>query len=212
MLLSPLHGKRKSVIHDGHAGEMAVSLESDCHIGHPPPGDHRFPLPVTNPPRPRVCCTLDRMMRPVPVVSTPLWRESWSIMRCRVFVLFAMLGFLAMAAPAKAQEGPSAHPTECAEFTNQAAAQTYFDAQGADYQNFDADGNGVACDEADTSNSGSATADSSDKADSVVSALPTTGSGPMSETNAVVIALIGAATLLAGCAAMAVRRMKIGTA
>jgi len=208
-------------------------------------------------------------MRPVPVVSTPLWRESWSIMRCRVFVLFAMLGFLAMAAPAKAQEGPSAHPTECAEFTNQAAAQTYFDAQGADYQNFDADGNGiacdeagafesggpsagpegpsahptecaeftnqtaaqtyfdaqgadyqnfdadgngVACDEADTSNSGSATADSSDKADSVVSALPTTGSGPMSETNAVVIALIGAATLLAGCAAMAVRRMKIGTA
>ncbi len=216
-------------------------------------------------------------MRTVPVVSTPLWRESWSIMRCRVFVLFMVLGFMAMAAPAGAQEGPSAgaskctdfnsdqaaaqayfeagggsattnyegmdedgngiacdepgvfegggpsagpedgpsaHPSACADFTDQAAAQTYFDAQGADYQNLDPDDNGIACDEADASDSESASADSTGDADSVVSGLPVTGGGSMtetkSETNAVATALIGVATLLAGCAVMAIRRMAIG--
>ncbi|HYJ13041.1 MAG TPA: excalibur calcium-binding domain-containing protein [Thermomicrobiales bacterium] len=40
-----------------------------------------------------------------------------------------------------------AHPTECAEFSTQAEAQTYFDNQGEDYLNLDSDGNGIACDQ-----------------------------------------------------------------
>jgi len=104
------------------------------------------------------------------------------------------------------EDGPSAHPSECADFTDQAAAQTYFDAQGADYENLDPDDNGIACDEAETSDTGSAAAD----ADTEVSGLPTTGSGPISETNASAIALIGAAALLAGWATMTIRRRAIG--
>lgn len=107
-------------------------------------------------------------------------------------------------------DGPSAHPSECADFTDQSAAQTYFDAQGADYQNLDTNNDGIACDEADSNDAGSEAADSSDENDSEVSGLPSTGSGSMSRTNGVATALVGAAALLAGCAGMATRRMLSG--
>ena len=86
--------------------------------------------------------------------------------------------------------GPSAHPTECAEFTDQVAAQTYFDAQGADYQNLDPDGNGITCDQPEASEQsgsddttetdpalGAEGASTTTSADDTVSDFPVTGSG-----------------------------------
>lgn len=58
-------------------------------------------------------------------------------------IALMLLGILGMFTIAGAQ----AHPTSCPEFTDQSAAQTYFDAQGADYENLDTDANGIACDE-----------------------------------------------------------------
>jgi hypothetical protein len=90
-------------------------------------------------------------------------------MRRRALLIMAiMLGVLGMAAHAGAQ----AHPTSCPEFIDQSAAQTYFDAQGADYENLDADANGIACDE-----SSATKPDSSTGTIPAVDALPSTGSG-----------------------------------
>ena len=87
--------------------------------------------------------------------------------------------------------GSSAHPTECAEFLDQAAAQTYFDAQGADYENLDANNNGIACDESGTAQPGGSGAD-----EPVVDALPATGSGQPDEPNASVPLMASVSMLL----------------
>lgn len=64
-------------------------------------------------------------------------------MRRYAVAICLMLAFLGTSASAE----PSAHPTECSEFSTQAEAQTYFDAQGEDYLNLDSDSNGIACDQ-----------------------------------------------------------------
>ena len=97
--------------------------------------------------------------------------------------------------------GPSAGPEGCADFATQAEAQTYLDnSGGTDVLNLDADGNGIACDETD-----SVTADSGES-ESVVSGLPSTGSGVQSQTSAFAVQLVGGTSLLLVIVAMAIRR------
>ncbi len=106
-------------------------------------------------------------------------------------------------------DGTSAHPTECAEFLDQAAAQTYFDAKGLDYENLDAYGNGIACDESNAPEPSSSTDDDDDAG---VSGLPVTGSDPTNESGLMTPALAGVTILLLAGAAIATRRLVIGTA
>lgn len=68
-------------------------------------------------------------------------------MRSFIFPLLVAFGFMGVAAPAGAQDDLT-----CPSFSSdQAAAQTYFEAGGGgatnNYQGMDADGNGIACDE-----------------------------------------------------------------
>ncbi len=64
-------------------------------------------------------------------------------MRRPAIALFLMLAFIGTSAAAS----PSAHSTECSDFTTQAEAQEAFDNHAYDDTNFDADGNGIACDQ-----------------------------------------------------------------
>jgi hypothetical protein len=128
------------------------------------------------------------------------------------------------------ENSPSAHPTECSEFPDQASAQAFLDVKPqvySDLQKLDIDGNGIACDEPgtfgssgpssgsasdDDSDSSNSTKGDSDESDAVTVALPSTGSGSMGESSSMAVALAGAAAALLAGVAMGIRRKTAGSA
>jgi hypothetical protein len=108
--------------------------------------------------------------------------------------------------------GPSAGPESCADFNTQPEAQTYFENSGGttgdDPLNLDADGNGIACDEGDVTTGGDNTlsTDGPDESAAVVSALPSTGSGPATGFQFQNATLAAAVTLLLICTSILLRR------
>lgn len=123
-------------------------------------------------------------------------------------------------------EGPTAHPTECGEFADQASAQEFLDNAGDRYDDIDKidlDGNGIACDEpgddaAPAGDEGTSGGDNTqadddtvdtDESDTVADTLPSTGSGSASGMQHVTHAPIaGAMTILLLGMAMIIRRIE----
>ncbi len=120
--------------------------------------------------------------------------------------------------PSAGPDGPSAHPTECAEFDTQSAAQTFLDgATSAGYNDvdqLDTNGNGIACDEpkaAGWPRAEGSTASVDTMNETVTTALPSTGSGPLeSATSSNMGSTASVALLLLAAVVMIMRRTAVG--
>lgn len=115
--------------------------------------------------------------------------------------------------PSAGPSGPSAHPTECAEFDTQAAAQTFLDGATSagynDVEQLDTNGNGIACDESGAggwpqAEGSNASVDTT--SETVTTGLPSTGSGPLESASSIMGPMASVALLLLVAVVMIMRR------